>query len=62
MLPLVLKQFIGLVLTTGMRLTAVFYISYDCETVFYRISACTNAVYLSLKSKCVCEVGYTYAS
>lgn len=45
-----LKQFIGLVVTTGMRLTAVFCISYDCETVFDRISACTNAVYLSLKS------------
>jgi len=62
MLALVIKQFIARVVRTGGSLTTVFYVSSDCETFFNRISACTNIVYLSLKSKCAYEVGHTYAS
>jgi len=47
---------------TGLRLTTVFDVSLDCETVFDRISACTNTMYLSLKSRCFYEVGHTYAA
>jgi hypothetical protein len=62
MLAVVMKQFIGLVVRTGLRLTTVFYVSLDCETVFDRASACTNTMYLSLKSRCFYEVGHTYAA
>jgi hypothetical protein len=53
MMALVIKQLIGLVVRIGVRLTTVFYVSSDCETVFDRISACAVTVYLSLKSKCL---------
>jgi len=62
MLALVIKQCIGWVVRTGGSLATVFYVSSDCETVFDRVSACTNTVYLSLKGMCVYEVGHTYAS
>jgi len=53
MLVLVIKQFIGWVVRTGVSLTAVFHVSSVCETFFDRISACTNTV-LSQFKKEVC--------